>query len=864
MKINKLKNRGIGKKAEAVILAALIAASPFLSPVHTFAADDEIKYEAGEGGGAEVYTPPSGKNTKEIDSIASGNGDHNCRNYLKIKSSTIYRVVGHQVPGSDLEVQYYEEPWGCHWYECQYEGCKLCYKTEAAAADKANALTAGLYRCPRTGSVTPTGRDSSGRTIWPDVHSIHRTGDYVTNPTSASGYVTGKAQCMWSAGSQTWSCPVCGWSASWKKPALPQTLQNMSSWYNAKWRGSELSFENGASGPDFGGGTGTTIIPKSSNTTWAIKNENDMNSVLGIMNNKTNATWNNTWKTEPSQKYHYHLCTDCGSVDNVNPGCDKGVCSGKVCSVCKYNYGANYGWHAASTSYADAKQGSVKCSTCGGAIVSFSDTTATYLGNNKYRVYTTITSWDKKTFGTIQDVYNAFGMHAGNGNSPTPLVTNPYTGGSGIYKKIVGNTIKGEAILDMSRWTDGAAAWNNERGGRHTGIGCTWYWAVVTGGKRASWISTTSAADSRVTTTLYVDKEAPTINGATTNWIQPAGATSGSYNTKGVLSVNFNDNWKYGPNTVRFCLYDSAGQAVCPITYCESIHGSGYTDANQGPYSNFTGKTDLTMEAKAGEQYTLKVWDACNNMRETKIAISSNIDSKPPTPAATAYETSKEWSRTKKVTVKCTESGAGNIQIAFNNTGDANVGYTGTKVTKNGNTYSAEYVFHGKLSGKLDGTIYYKDAAGNVSTSKITIYNLDEEKPVMQSASFTNKKNSYNEVYGWQLSATATDNNGSADKDKNGNAVNLMKYAVTKDPKAPPAFKFTKLDDIVITRSGKYYIWAIDPMGNISSNYKEQILEPDVLYNGKKIGELEYNGKEVDSIFYRYPGGPLRGIRLRL
>ena len=100
-------------------------------------------------------------------------------------------------------------------------------------------------------------------------------------------------------------------------------------------------------------------------------------------------------------------------------------------------------------------------------------------------------------------------------------------------------------------------------------------------------------------------------------------------------------------------------------------------------------------------------------------------------------DSSREWSKNKKITYKMIDQGVGGTQIAFNYLEDIE------QTVQNGDTYSKTYNYTGDVYGSIQGALYIKDALGNIRTERTTIWNIDNTAPTITNVRETLSGNQY-------------------------------------------------------------------------------------------------------------------------
>lgn len=543
------------------------------------------------------------------------------------------------------------------------------------------------------------------------------------------------------------------------------------------------------------------------------------------------------WRTLTGGMAHYPRCYDC-ETNNITYRCtDRNGhqigCNGGTCAICGYTYSHMHPYWQTIT----GTQGTLFCWNCKEKLVSFDQCSITWTSATTAHASVRITGWGKDqgngtANGNANYVMNNLRIVNGNGDTQTPKITN-------FKKSIVGNTIIASADFE----------WDISKNYDHSDS--SMFWSLTPYDTRISIYGNT---------TSKIENEAPTITKADVTYLRTDGsysaatAQNGSYSTKCKVDVECTDNWPYDSNYVQArIMTNDKKTTVASWQRCQMVRDTSHT--NPQKYSKYTCSLTAVTEIRDREYYWLQVQDACGNMRERQIVIA-NLDAMAPKPTQTVFESNKSWSVSKEVEVSCTDSGSGKIRIAFNDTSDPKVGYDLTQVRVNGDKYTRKFRFYGNVYGKIEGTVYFEDDAGNQSSAKLIVWNLDDTPPTITSADTVNAVNSANEVYGWKINVTANDQyngaEGSGLPDHSG-----IKYAITTSTVSPLKHMYTTPDRLILKRSGTYYIWAMDPCGNFKMYPNAIKLYSDIYYNGKEIGQSIYNNRDIDAVYYN-------GKRLRL
>ena len=172
---------------------------------------------------------------------------------------------------------------------------------------------------------------------------------------------------------------------------------------------------------------------------------------------------------------------------------------------------------------------------------------------------------------------------------------------------------------------------------------------------------------------------------------------------------------------------------IVTIQIIDKANKTIYTGSSEVKDKKYSRVLVPSLEAnESGENFTVKVTDQCGNFTESTFNISK-IDSVAPKMTSES-ETSKEWSKTKEVTITATDDGIGQVKISFNDTNNYKL------ATNNGNEYSRKYKFTGDVYGNVSGAIYLKDGLENSTTEFIDIYNLDNTAPTIKETLIENDK----------------------------------------------------------------------------------------------------------------------------
>lgn len=219
---------------------------------------------------------------------------------------------------------------------------------------------------------------------------------------------------------------------------------------------------------------------------------------------------------------------------------------------------------------------------------------------------------------------------------------------------------------------------------------------------------------------------------------------------------------------------------------------------------------------------TLKciVIDACNNSTEQTFEINK-IDCIPPTPKSES-NINENWEKEKLFTFNCTDTGIGNVQIAFNNENEYAL------ANSNGINFTRTYKFIGDVYSPKQAIVLYKDGLGNVSSKEITLNKIDNTSPTITKASIHNNLititgNDIHEGIGegsgiTQYRYAISTEQLNTTEQNNLSFINVDSSTIEKDTTGNDSFLIENIATI------KYiYIQAIDLVGNISNTFEFKV-----------------------------------------
>lgn len=133
-----------------------------------------------------------------------------------------------------------------------------------------------------------------------------------------------------------------------------------------------------------------------------------------------------------------------------------------------------------------------------------------------------------------------------------------------------------------------------------------------------------------------------------------------------------------------------------------------------------------------GKRYKCIVTDTCENETEQEFEIAK-VDAIPP--EITSEESIlAEWAKEKIFTATATDTGIGEVQIAFNDESKYEL------ATANGNEFSRNYKFIGDIYSPKQAIVLYKDGLGNVSSKEVIIDKIDNTAPRITNANIHNNE----------------------------------------------------------------------------------------------------------------------------
>lgn len=283
--------------------------------------------------------------------------------------------------------------------------------------------------------------------------------------------------------------------------------------------------------------------------------------------------------------------------------------------------------------------------------------------------------------------------------------------------------------------------------------------------------------------------------------------------------------YEYYSDLVKVRLLDS--DKTTPISDWNSCVQSGYYH---------TTSFNIIDEVIGSKTLYVQAMDEAGNYSSLTPITISNIDTKAPVPDV-ASSTSTEWSKTKTLTVKCTDKGFSDVQIAFNDRTNSMYGY---RTANSPSTYNFEqtYILTGDVYGPRTGVLYMKDSVNNDVSRYYTIYNIDNTPPTITSVSGVENtvKTDINDTY-VLITVNANDRNTKLNAEGSGANGNLQYYISTENIVPDENNSgWVSNKSIKVYEEGTHYLWAKDPVGNISNVYTINVRFPFVLTYDARLG----------------------------
>lgn len=318
---------------------------------------------------------------------------------------------------------------------------------------------------------------------------------------------------------------------------------------------------------------------------------------------------------------------------------------------------------------------------------------------------------------------------------------------------------------------------------------------------------------------IVPEKKAPTITSAKVTPVYSNGADGESWATGVKLSFAGTENYC---NSVTLRIRNANGSVIKTV----KINVSN---------KNWAYNASLNLEGSVtGVNYTIEVEDSLYNVSAKKTFTVKKTDAKAPTVTSSA-KTGTDWSKTKSWTASATDDGVGNVSIAFHKTSD-NDDKAYVKAVANNSSYSTNYIFTGDVYGSKSINVVYKDGLGNETSKAVTISNLDNTAPTITDASTIYSENNETKEIKTGVKVTAND-----EKDFNGtkkSGSGIAGYAISTTNTVPSNFQASNV--FSVTKSGTYYVFVKDNVGNVSAGKKVNV-------NVKRKVTFNYNKPVTDS-----------------
>lgn len=322
-------------------------------------------------------------------------------------------------------------------------------------------------------------------------------------------------------------------------------------------------------------------------------------------------------------------------------------------------------------------------------------------------------------------------------------------------------------------------------------------------------------------------------------WQISGNGSAEKISTNARIRVSFSDPDQYSLNSMSVRMLDSDGNTVIkqangdtviPLTRISGTPGTG------GGAGIWQGTLDINAEVNGTKLIFLQAIDATGNLSEPIPMQIQYLDSKGPEIKVVASDNLNKWSKEKTFTVTATDA----FGTVYLGTCNEDLKLVSNDSYKNTRTY----IVKGNLTGEKAITFYAKDKCGNLSYKTVNLSKLDNMKPKFTGIKVTDVFDK-GEAVAWKITTGGTDGESG-----------LSGLAITKTSEEPDQTAYKTVNEIIIPRSGIYYIWLKDNVGNITRSDAVHI-HSDLEYNGIPINEVEYNGVRLNYFYYN-------GRRLRL
>ncbi|MBO4213570.1 MAG: hypothetical protein J5876_01145, partial [Lachnospiraceae bacterium] len=296
---------------------------------------------------------------------------------------------------------------------------------------------------------------------------------------------------------------------------------------------------------------------------------------------------------------------------------------------------------------------------------------------------------------------------------------------------------------------------------------------------------------------------------------------------------------QYSLNTVSVRILDSDGTTVIkqangnetvPLTRTSGTPG------NEGDRATWEGMVEICTEVNGAKLIFIQAIDATGNMSEPVPMEIRYMDCKGPEINITTSNNLDKWSKNKTITVKATDT----FGTVYLGTCSEDLQEISNNTYKNTRTY----VITGDTSEDKSITFYAKDARGNVTYKTVKFSKLDNTLPTLKAVNVSDVYEN-GEAVAWKISVNAIDKESG-----------IMGIAITNNEAEPIDTAYKKMTEYIIPRSGKYYVWVKDNVGNVTRS-DEIIIHSDLIFNGVEVRNVEYNGVKLNYMYYN-------GKRIRL
>ena len=353
------------------------------------------------------------------------------------------------------------------------------------------------------------------------------------------------------------------------------------------------------------------------------------------------------------------------------------------CVYCNYNYGVNTSGHFMGINFNAMNKpfnepmvseidedGNANCAICGEYLAHINYNYVEKVSDNVFKYYTSITVPDGAVYNNVRLEGDILNVTS---VSNTPTIT--------------GNTWNNVLTITLNQKIEypliAGVIYNGTYNGRNTD-----YYFI------SDWMNP--------------DEEAPVINSINQDEDAP-------WEKRKEITISGTENYCSSVNV--------------EILDGEEIIYTGTASVKNNKWS-ITAVPELEAD-EVGRNLSVRVIDPLENSSTKEFPIKK-VDAIEPELVEESIVIGGDWAKEKRYTFRATDSGVGNVSIAFNDLGEYGV------ASIDGTTYSREYKLVGDVYEPRQAVVYYKDELGNTKAKTITIDKLDNTGPTITGASLTN------------------------------------------------------------------------------------------------------------------------------